>query len=65
MKEKDFWGEDCVEEARAVYENVLKVGGNELESKDIENICSIGKGYSGQKGGHIGNSISMQRQNTN
>ena len=45
--------EDCVEDAMAVYENVLEIGGNKLEAKDIEDICSIGIGYVGQKGGHI------------
>lgn len=45
--------EDCVEDAMAVYENVLEIGGNKLEAKDIEDICSIGLGYAGQKGGYI------------
>lgn len=45
--------EDCVEDAMEVYENVLEIGGNELEAKDIEDIYSIGIGYAGQKGGQI------------
>lgn len=45
--------EDCVDDVMAEYENVLEIGGNKLEAKDIEDIYSIGIGYAGQKGGQI------------
>lgn len=44
---------DCVDDAMALYENVLEHGKYNLEEGILEEIISIGEGYAGQKARRI------------